>query len=133
MIVQVITKAKNATVALSQVKRAIRDLAGIRANSDVHARKQTGYHGDSVYAAVQLRQRLQEELERKQAYAIKCQKEMYTELDRVPDEITRKLFYDRHYLSHSWEQAAEEAGISTGAAKMRCKRYVEQEHAKNAA
>lgn len=133
MIVQAITKAKQATVALGQVKCAIRDISGIRAHPEVCVSRQTGHHSDSVYAAVRLRERLQQELETKQLYAVKCQEEMYTALDQIPDPITRKLLYDRHYLSRSWEQAAEAAGISTGAAKMRCKRYLERERVKNAA
>jgi DNA-directed RNA polymerase specialized sigma24 family protein len=51
----------------------------------------------------------------------------------VPDATTRKLFLRRFYEKRKWEEAARLVGLSTGAAKMRYKRYIEQEGTQNAA
>ena len=133
MIVQIITKARDATDAVEQTKMTIRDVAGIHSFPGTSVRRPQGSHSDPVFGAVQLREKLMQKLQQQQAYATKCYDQMLTALDSIPDPVTRKLFYDRYYLKCCWEQAAGNAGIGVSAAKMRHKRYLDEERRRTAA
>lgn len=132
MLVQSINKAREAAVMVEQTKTAIRDVSGIRSFPGVRMGWQQSGHSDPIFAAVQLRDKLMKKLEQQQKYAEVCYEKMISALEQIPDPVTRKLFYDRHYLKYSWEQIAADAKMGTSAAKMRHKRYLEQEASKNA-
>ena len=133
MIIQTITKAKSAAVTVEQTKNAIRDVCGIRNFPTLQQGQLRGGHSDPVFVSVQLRDKLAKKLKQQQAYAVMCYDQMIAALDTIPDPVTRKLFYDRYYLSYSWEQTAKSAGIGVSAAKMRHKRYLDQERIENTA
>ena len=111
MIVQTITRARDATDAVEQTKMSIRDVAGIHSFPGTSLRRAQGGHGDPVFGAVQLREKLMKKLKQQQNYAVFCYDQMLSALESIPDPVTRKLFYDRHYMNYSWEQVAENAGI----------------------
>ena len=133
MLVQTITKARDAANAVEQTKKSIQDVAQIRSFSGTAIRRPQGGHGDPVFGAVQLREKLMKKLKQQQNYAVFCYDQMLSALESIPDPVTRKLFYDRHYMNYSWELVAENAGIGVSAAKMRHKRYLDDERKKAAA
>ena len=133
MIVQTITRARDATDAVEQTKMSIRDVAGIHSFPGTSTRRAQGSHGDPVLGAVQLREKLMQKLKQQQTYATTCYDQMLIALDDIPDPVTRKLFYDRYYSKCGWEQAAGNAGIGVSAAKMRHKRYLDEERRRTAA
>ena len=133
MIIQTITRAKAAAITVEQTKNAIRDVCGIRNSPTMQHGLLRGGHSDPVFVSVQVRDKLTKKLKQQQAYAVKCYDQMIAVLDTIPDPVTRKIFYDRYYLSYSWEQVAKSAGIGVSAAKMRHKRHLDQAHVENAA
>ena len=133
MIVQTITRAKSAAVTVEQTKNAIRDVCGIRNSPTLQQGQLRGGHSDPVFVSVQLRDKLTKKLKQQQAYAVMCYDQMIAALDAIPDPVTRKVFYDRHYMGYSWDQVAKSTGIGVSAAKMRHKRYLDQERVDDAA
>ena len=133
MLIETITRAKAAAITVEQTKNAIRDVCGIRNSPTMQHGLLRGGHSDPVFVSVQVRDKLTKKLKQQQAYAVKCYDQMIAVLDTIPDPVTRKIFYDRYYLSYSWEQVAKSAGIGVSAAKMRHKRYLDQAHVENAA
>lgn len=133
MLIQTIQAARDAAQKVNDTKAAIQDARSLRSRPPIHFTSRSANHNDSVLSAVQIIDRLQIQLEEDKKYAAECMIRMEDELQKVPDATTRLLFRRRYYEKRKWDIAARSVGLSTAAAKMRCKRYTEQEVTQNAA
>ena len=133
MLIEVIRAARDATQKVNDTKAAMRDVCSVSSRSIIKYNGRSASHSDSVVTRVQILDCLEKQLTEDKNYARECLLRMEEELKKVPDPTTRLLFRRRYYDNRKWDIAARSVGLSTAAAKMRCKRYTEQEVTQNAA